>query len=92
MPKTINNFDNFNLSKSVDDDAEDEIRSSADLIFAIDSFSNLIDYNPNVNLEAEVGEEVIEKSNDNDVCYTHTILLIGRCVVMCREQVVEFCG
>ena len=88
MPETNNNFEKFNLSKSVDDGAEDEIRSSADLIFAIDSFSNLIDYNPNINLEADVDEE----SNDNDVCYTHTILLIGRCVVMCREQIVEFCG
>ena len=92
MPEANNNFDKFNLSKSVDDDAEDEIRSSADLIFAIDSFSNLVDYNPNINLEADEDEEIIEKSNDNDVCYTHTILLIGRCVVMCREQIVEFCG
>ena len=92
MPEANNNFDKFNLSKSVDDDDEDEIRSSADLIFAIDSFSNLIDYNPNINLEASVDKEIMEESNDNDVCYTHTILLIGRCVVMCREQIVEFCG
>ena len=88
-----------NSRESVKDDVENEIRSSADLIFAIDSFSNLVQYNQNINLEAEIEEDsdytadIIEDSNDmDDICYTHTILLIGRCVVMCRDKIVEFCG
>ena len=96
---TGNRFLGANVSKSKDYDFEDEIRSSADLIFAIDSFSNLIDYNQddqNINLdtpeEENDSENIIEKATDIDDCYTHTILLIGQCVVMCRDKIVELCG
>ena len=95
---TGNRFLGANVSQK-DYDFEDEIRSSADLIFAIDSFSNLIDYNQddqNINLdtpeEENDSENIIEKATDIDVCYTHTILLIGQCVVMCRDKIVELCG
>ena len=98
MPVLVETSNTSNHRESVKED-EDEIRSSADLIFAIDSFSNLVQYNQTINLDAEIEEDsdytedIIENDNDmDDICYTHTILLIGRCVVMCRDKIVEFCG
>ena len=98
MPVLVETSNTSNHRESAKED-EDEIRSSADLIFAIDSFSNLVQYNQTINLDAEIEEDsdytedIIENDNDmDDICYTHTILLIGRCVVMCRDKIVEFCG
>ena len=98
MPVLVETSNTSNHRGSVKED-KDEIRSSADLIFAIDSFSNLVQYNQTINLDAEIEEDsdytedIIENDNYmDDICYTHTILLIGRCVVMCHDKIVEFCG
>ena len=36
--------------------------------------------------------EVVDVVDSSDPCYTHTVMLSGRCVVMCGKIVIRFCG
>ena len=77
----INPRDNFIFDNDIQ-----SIKSSEDLVFAVDTFSNLVGHDED---DEEYDEDVIE---DYGECYTHTSLLLGRCVIFCKNQVVRFCA
>merc|ERR1711879_503495 len=89
-----------NFCQSQTDEKDGGIRSSADLIFAVDSFTNLLNYNSDDQEDEKEEKQTTEYLNDeseesytmDDICYTHTVLLIGQCVVMCHDRIVEICG
>ena len=78
----INPRDNF-----IFDDDIQSINSSEDLVFAVDTFSNLVGHYED---DDEYDGDIIEENYEE--CYTHTSLLLGRCVIFCKNQVVRFCA
>ena len=78
----INPRDNFIFDNDIQ-----SIKSSEDLVFAVDTFSNLVGHDED---DEKYDEDII--GDNYEECYTHTILLLGRCVIFCKNQVVRFCA
>ena len=75
MPRVINN----------------NIENTADLVFAVDTFSNLIgDNDKEDDSYVNNSDDMIEEKEMLN-CYTHTVMLLGQCVVMCDNTIVRFC-
>ena len=84
----ITDEDTFSILGGIND--EDDFRNLVG-ISDEDSFSNIDginddDYEKDKKDYDDGGEE-----NEDVNCYTHTVMLLGHCIVMCDNDIVKFC-
>ena len=86
-----------NFDKNVVVEEEDKtIKNTADLVFAVDTFSNLVGNNDDENITNLIEDNDADykdkgEKKDDISCYTHTVMLLGHCIVMCDDTIVRFC-